>query len=92
MYDAIIQQPAASDKAMYHYGPCKKYFKKRHVSHTASFRKKSEGKTTELSKNILELKEKKNSEIDWKVAAQARSYVFRKRKCDFYKTKQLIVA
>lgn len=59
MYDAITQQPAASDKAMYHYGPCKKYFKKRHISHTASFRKKSEGKTTELSKNILELKEKK---------------------------------
>lgn len=59
MYDAITQQPAASDKAMYHYGPCKKYLKKLYISHTASFRKKSKGKTTELSKNILELKEKK---------------------------------
>ena len=67
--------------------------KERYNNHTATFRNKSKQKSTELSKDICELKENSiQHQIIWDIASRARPFNGCTRKCDLYLTEKLMIA
>ena len=75
-----------------YYGTCKKTFKERYNSHTASFRNKNLKKITELSKYTWELKNNNITyDLKWSIAYKAHPYTRGTRKCDLCLTEKLVI-
>ena len=88
---ALWQTPSQINK--YYYGTCKKTFKKRYNHHTATFRNKSEQKSTRLSKHIWELKGSSiQYHISCDIASRTRPYTGYTGKCDLCLTGKLMIA
>ena len=68
-------------------------FKEQYNNHTATSRKKSKQKSTELSKHIWELKGNSiQHQIIWDIASRARPYNGSTRKCDLCLPEKLTIA
>ena len=67
----------------------KKNFKERYKKHAASFRNKSNEKSTELSKYIWQLKKSNISyDLRWSIACKDHPYTGGTRKCDLCLTEK----
>ena len=91
MYNALVDR-LDTNKTKHYYGTCEKNFKERYNNHTASFRNKNKEKSTELSKNIWELKDSNiEHNLKWRIASKAHPYVCGSRKCDLFLTEKLTI-
>ena len=84
VFKAVFSQTLSKINKCY-YVTCGKTFKEWHDNHTATFRKKSKQKSTELSKYIWELKQNSiQYQIRGDIASRART-----QKCDLCMTEKL---
>ena len=91
MYNALVDR-LDTNKTKHYYGTCEKNFKERYNNHTASFRNKNKEKSTELSKNIWELKDSNiEHNLKWRIASKAHPYVSGSKKCDLCLTEKLTI-
>ena len=91
MYNALVDR-LDTNKTKHYYGTCEKNFKERYNNHTAYFRNKNKEKSTELSKNIWELKDSNiEHNLKWRIASKAHPYVCGSRKCDLFLTEKLTI-
>ena len=92
VYQAAVSQ-TLSQINKYYNGTCEKIFKKRYNNHTATLRNKNKQKSTELSKQISELKGNSiQHQISWDIASRVRPYNGCTSKCDLCLTEKLMIA
>ena len=90
VYEATVK---SKDEEKKYIGICATDFKRRFNNHTASFRHEKKKKSTELSKYVWELKEKKaDFKITWKILARAAAYRNGAKQCDLCLTEKFIIA
>ena len=91
VYNALLGR-LDTNKTKHYYGTCEKNFKERYNNHTASFRNKTKEKSTELSKNIWELKDNNiGHNLKWSITSKAHRFVCGSRKCDLCLTEKLTI-
>ena len=79
----IYKASVSTTTNKYYYVTCENTFKERLNNHNCSFRNKSRGKNTVLSKYVWELKEIDiNYFINWNIAMKSQKYVCGSRKRD----------
>ena len=91
IYKAEVKA-ANDDNAKVYIGLTELTFKKRYYIHQQSFRDKKHMYSTELSRHIWELKEKKKEyTITWSIAVKARAYDNGTKRCDLCLTEKLLI-
>ena len=89
----ICKASVSTTTYKYYYGACGSNFKECYNNHKCSFRNKSHGKNTELSKYACELKEGDiNYYINWDIAMKSQKYVCGSQKCDLCICEKLLIA
>lgn len=82
MYHAQVDRSDIS-KSKNYFGTCEKYFKESQINHTSCFRNKNKGKSTDLSKQIQELKTNSiNYNFKQSSACKAHPHTGTTTKCD----------
>ena len=81
------------NEAKHYLGTAEDEFKTRYNNHKTSFKNRTHGKDTELSKYIWMLKDKNiNFTIKWSIAATAIPYNCGSKRCDLCLTEKLLIA
>ena len=91
MYNTLVDW-LDTKKTKHYCGTFEKNFKKCYNNHTASFRNKNKGKSIELWKYILELKDSNiQHNLKWRIVSKTHPYVYESRKYDLRLTEKLTI-